>query len=146
MTEVAFHFGAADKLGYTCRLLRKAVGTGASVAVVCDAATQQELDEALWALSPTDFVAHCSAQAAAQVQQASPIVLLTSVAEDAASRQVLVNLCDDLPQGFERYARLIEVVSDDPVDRQQARQRWREYTSRGYAIVRHDLTQKGAGQ
>ena len=26
MTEVAFHFNAPDKLGYACRLLRKAVG------------------------------------------------------------------------------------------------------------------------
>ena len=31
MTEVAFHFNAPDKLGYACRLLRKAVGTGARV-------------------------------------------------------------------------------------------------------------------
>ena len=29
MTEVAFHFNAPDKLGYACRLLRKAVATGA---------------------------------------------------------------------------------------------------------------------
>ena len=145
MTEVAFHFGAPDKLGYTCRLLRKAAASGASVAVVCDASMQQELNEALWALAPTDFVAHCSAQAPAQMLQASPIVLLTSVADDAAQRQVLVNLCADVPHGFERYARLIEVVSDDPDDRQQARQRWREYTTRGYPIVRHDLTQRGAG-
>ena len=33
MTEVTFHFNAPDKLGYACRLLRKAVGKGANVIV-----------------------------------------------------------------------------------------------------------------
>ena len=28
MTEVDFHFNAPDKLGYACRLLRKAVANG----------------------------------------------------------------------------------------------------------------------
>ena len=36
MTEVTFHFNAPDKTGYACRLLRKAVGTGAKVVVTGD--------------------------------------------------------------------------------------------------------------
>ena len=31
MTEIAFHFNAPDKLAYACRLLRKAVASGARV-------------------------------------------------------------------------------------------------------------------
>ncbi|MDR0479806.1 MAG: DNA polymerase III subunit chi, partial [Burkholderiaceae bacterium] len=42
--------------------------------------------------------------------------------------------------GFECYARLIELVGqDDEADRAQARERWKHYAERGYAITRHDL-------
>ena len=34
MTEVAFHFNVPDKLGYACRLLRKAYAAGGPVGVV----------------------------------------------------------------------------------------------------------------
>jgi DNA polymerase-3 subunit chi len=34
------------------------------------------------------------------------------------------------------------VVSLDETDRQQARGRWKQYTSLGYAITRHDLVLK----
>ena len=37
MTEVAFHFNAPDKVAYACRLLRKAVGSGARVVVTAEA-------------------------------------------------------------------------------------------------------------
>ena len=60
MTEVAFHFNAPDKLGYACRLLRKAVGTGARVMVTGDSSTLRELDVALWTFAPLEFLAHCA--------------------------------------------------------------------------------------
>ena len=55
---------------------------------------------------------------------------------------MLVNLTDTVPVGFERFERLIEVVSTDPADRDLARQRWRQYTELGYSIARHDLNLK----
>ena len=60
MTEVAFHFNAPDKLAYACRLLRKASGAGARVAVTAEAELLQRLDTALWTFSALDFVAHAS--------------------------------------------------------------------------------------
>jgi len=47
-----------------------------------------------------------------------------------------------VPEGFERFERLIEVVSQDDGDRQRARARWKHYADRGYAIQRHDLAQR----
>lgn len=141
MTEIAFHFNASDKLAYTCRLLRKAVASGARVVVTAEPPTLQQLDVALWTFSALDFLPHCAAQATPGVLARSPIVL-TAVLADAPHQQVLVNLSDNLPDGFERFERLIEVVSGDAADRQAARQRWKHYADRGYAIVRHDLMQK----
>ena len=54
-----------------------------------------------------------------------------------------MNLGGQMPTGFARFERVVEVVSaDDEQDRQLARQRWREYTAQGYAIVRRDLVMK----
>jgi DNA polymerase-3 subunit chi len=41
--------------------------------------------------------------------------------------------------GFERYERVIEVVSLEDQDRQNARTRWKQYAEQGYSITRHDL-------
>ncbi|MBP7958348.1 MAG: DNA polymerase III subunit chi, partial [Ottowia sp.] len=56
MTDVAFHFNVPDKLGYACRLLRKAHAAGGSVGVVAAPVVLQELDARLWSFSALDFV------------------------------------------------------------------------------------------
>jgi DNA polymerase-3 subunit chi len=139
MTEVAFHFNAPDKLGYACRLLRKATASGARVVVTGEPELLRQLDVALWTFSPLEFIPHGYIPACgADVAGASPVVLADS-AQGTPHQQVLVNLGTRLPDGFERFERLIEVVTQDDGDRQQARQRWKHYADRGYAIVRHDL-------
>jgi len=55
-----------------------------------------------------------------------------------------INLLPEVPSEFAQFERLIEVVSDDPLDRAQARERWRHYTSMGHSLIRHDLNQKNA--
>ena len=139
MTEVAFHFNAPDKVAYACRLLRKAVGTGARVVVTAEDEVLARLDVGLWTFAPLEFIAHCRLPGSPPaVAQASPVVLAQN-ATDGPHHQVLVNLGPAVPGGFERFERLIEVVTTDESDRQQARARWKHYADRGYGIVRHDL-------
>ncbi len=144
MTEVAFHFGAPDKLGYTCRLLRKAVASGARVVVVAQEPMLSQLDAALWAMSPTDFLPHSLSTAPQEVQARGPIILASVAAQLETHRQVLVNLTPEVPQGFDAYARVIEVVSTQEDDRNEARSRWKHYTEAGYQIKRHDLNALGS--
>jgi DNA polymerase-3 subunit chi len=144
VTEVAFHFNVPDKLGYACRLLRKAVGAGSRLVVTGQPAQLQALDTELWTFSPVEFIAHGYTQAAdPQVIAASPVVLADS-ARGTPHQDVLVNLGGGVPEGFERYQRLIEVVTQDDEDRLQARARWKHYADRGYAITRHDLAAREA--
>lgn len=144
MTGVEFHFNAPDKVGYACRLLRKAVGKGARVVVTGEPGLLRELDDALWKFSATEFVPHCYGDAAgAAVLDASPVVLMDT-ARGAPHQQVLVNLGAGVPEGFERYERLIEIVTADEDDRQNGRRRWKHYADRGYAIIRHDQAAKEA--
>ena len=141
MTELAFHFNAPDRVAYACRLLRKAVGSGAKVVVFGPEETLAQLDTALWTFSTTDFVPHCTLAAEAHVLQATPVVLCTSTAQ-VPHQQILLNLGPTVPPGFERFERVIEVVTLDDDDKILARGRWKHYTEAGYAITRHDLNLK----
>ena len=84
MTEIAFHFNAPDKLAYACRLLRKAVASGAKVVVTGAPASLQSLDTLLWTFSPHEFVAHCRAGSPAEQLMASPVVLAAKMLGTAA--------------------------------------------------------------
>lgn len=142
MTEVAFHFNVPDKLAYACRLLRKAYAAGGPVGVVGDADTLSALDTQLWSFSALDFIPHCLASAPPSQLAATPIVLAECCAQLPEAAGVLVHLGDAVPEGFERFERLIELVSTVDEDRAHARQRWRHYADRGYTIQRHDLAAK----
>ncbi len=125
-------------MAYACRLLRKAVGTGAKVVVTGNPDTLKQLDAALWSVSPTDFVPHCLLRGDPRVIAASPVVLTTLI-ESAPHQEVLLNLGEGIPQGFDSFKRVIEVVSLDETERHSARARWIEYTGLGYTLKRHDL-------
>lgn len=139
MTAIAFHFGAPDKLAYVCRLLRKAVASGAKLMVLTPGPLLARLDADLWALSATEFVPHCLENAEKLVKNRSPVVLVSDLPQALAQSQVLLNLSATVPPQFEVFERVIEVVGNDEEDRNQARIRWRTYAERGYPIQRHDL-------
>jgi DNA polymerase-3 subunit chi len=144
MTEVAFHFNVPDKLGYACRLLRKATGAGSRVVVTGEPELLRNLDIELWTFSALEFIPHChAASAEPQVLAASPVVL-AETARGTPHQDVLVNLGGRVPEGFERFERLIELVARDEADRLQARGRWKHYADRGYAIKTHDLAKMEA--
>jgi len=136
MTEITFHVNTPDKVGYACRLLRKAWGAGSRVAVTGDPAVLRDLDVTLWTFSALDFIPHCY-DAPEPLRARTPIVLVDTP-RTAPHLDVLLNLGPEVPDGFERFERLIEVVSSEQDDLQQGRRRWKHYAGRGYAMTRHD--------
>ena len=145
MTEVQFHFNVPDRLGYACRLLRKATRQGVGVTVTAPPATLTRLDRSLWAFDPIEFVPHVLLRGDGELPvrlRRTPIVL-TPQAERGAMHRVLLHLGDEPAEGFESFERLIEIVSADPAERDAARQRWRHYAARGYEIKRHDRQAEG---
>jgi DNA polymerase III subunit chi len=138
MTEVAFHFNAPDKLGYACRLLRKAYLRGARVVAWVDEADRVALDGALWTHVVGEFVPHSVPGDPPHVQTRSPIHIASDVSAHNGAT-VLVNLRGELPPGYERFQRVIEVVTADAADRASARERWKHYKAQGIEPQRHDL-------
>jgi DNA polymerase-3 subunit chi len=141
VTEVEFHTQTPDRLQYACRLLRKAATSAARVLVTADAETLKQLDQQLWSFSSTDFVPHCLHDAPAQMLDHSPIVLTPNLPAQAA-QTILLNLGSTVPAGFEQFARIIEIVSEDALDKRQARSRWKQYAALGYKLTSHNLQAK----
>jgi DNA polymerase-3 subunit chi len=144
LTEVAFHFGALDRLTYTCRLLRKATATGVRLLLRADAGELAVLDTALWNVGASDFISHCDDAAPLAMRRRSAVLLVHTAAVLDPDFPILVNLAADVPDSFEQFQRVIEIVSDEAHDRNQARVRWKYYTGRGYTITRHDLKSREA--
>ena len=141
MTDVAFHFNAPDKLAYACRLLRKAVLNQARVVVVSSSDMLDQLDASLWSFSALDFVPHCRLGSPNSVLARSAVILSEST-EHVPHRQVLLNLSEEVPSGFNNFERVIEVVSLEEHDRLLARARWKHYAQQGLQMTRHDLALK----
>jgi DNA polymerase-3 subunit chi len=143
--DLSFHFHAPNKLTYACKLLRKAARSGVRTVVVAPEDFLTRLDRELWTFSPVDFVSHVRADLADKENPQSLLalnrsaVLLCSQVDQSNCTELLVNLGADVPDGFDRFARLIDVVGQGDAEVQTGRQRWKHYKALGHEIVRHDL-------
>jgi DNA polymerase III subunit chi len=139
MTQIDFYTHVEDKLRTACQLSAKAVSLGLRVTVFCpDPDLALRFDRMLWTTPAIGFIPHCAPE--------DPLAPLTPVIVDCIGEkllhdEVLLNLRLEWPPFFGRFQRLIEVVSVDDEDRAGARERFRFYRDRGYAIRAHDLRQ-----
>lgn len=141
MTEISFHFNVADRSDYTCRLVRKASRSGATVVLAGPAPALAHFDRALWTFDELEFLPHVWLRPGeAPAERLHPArVWLVQDAGQTPHHEVLVNLGTDAPAGFESFGKLIEIVSPDEQDRLAARVRWKHYAARGYAMQRHEV-------
>ena len=138
MTAIEFHVNVPDKLHYSYRLLRKAYRSGANAVVTATPELLLQLVKVLWSYSSTEFLPHCRSDSAAATTAATPILLAEQL-DVYPPGSVLINLGLQVPGGFERFERFIEVASSSEDDRLAARERWKHYRDRGYALKRHEL-------
>lgn len=138
MTSIDFYHGAADKIQSACRLIGELYAQGRRVLVYApEDGLATQVDRLLWIQPVTGFMPHCRSGDALAGE--TPILIGDSL-DDTAHHDVLLNLDGELPPAFSRFERLIEVVGLDEADRGPARQRFKFYRDRGYAIAAHDLT------
>ena len=142
MTAVSFYTGVADRLPYVCRLLRKAQQSGAQIGVCGPAALLDRLDAALWTFEVGEFVPHLRLKGGATPAGAmgqTPI-LLTELPTDLPHRALLLNLGQTMPEGYEDFERVLEVVSRDADQAEAGRQRFKQYKLAGIEIAHHQVS------
>ena len=126
---------AAGRLRAACQLALKAWSAGLPVFVRgADAAQCDELDELLWHFKAERFVPHDLHRDAAR----SPVTLGVDEAP-GFDQGVLINLGSSLSPHIERFARIIEIVNQQPELLNACRENFRSYRQRGYDPQRVEL-------
>ena len=140
MTRIDFHFNVDHRVHYACRITRKARAAGKRLVVYARSSERlAQYDSMLWTFSALDFLPHVYVNSA--LAGTTPILL--ALDPDAAPpSDVLLTLDDETPSGFDtlfqRYDRVIEVVSRDEAERARARSRFKAYKERGFQPTTFD--------
>lgn len=129
MTRIDFHSKVEDKLLYTCRLIRKARAANSRVVVLGERSELDQLDQALWEFSATDFLPHVWLNN--ELANQTPILFMEDERVKPPHHDLLINLSTHIPSSFADYARLIEVVADIEDELELARTRFRHYKQQG---------------
>ncbi|MBL8518132.1 MAG: DNA polymerase III subunit chi [Betaproteobacteria bacterium] len=139
MTEVKVFYNVPDKLGFACRLAKRAVDEGKRLIVFApDRELADTFDRLLWTFQQLSFVPHVRA---GHVLVAETPIVIASSDTGLHHHEALLNLADDPPPFFSRFEFLREVVSQDEADRAKARERLRFYKSRGFEVSNQDMGQ-----
>ena len=134
MTRIDFHTNIPDKLGYACRLARKAYAARGKVVLLAETSAQAEqLNEALWTLSGTDFVPHV--MAGDPLAPETPVIVTVDENTVLPHRDMLVNLTRRTPDGVDRFARVFEIISTDEEDAAAGRARYAAYRKQEYPLT-----------
>ncbi|WP_049629591.1 DNA polymerase III subunit chi [Cellvibrio sp. pealriver] len=120
---------------FACRLTDKAHRMGMRVLVAMDTeAEARQFDELLWTFKPESFIPHQLINSG----KPSPVEI-TYNAEAGDHQGLLLNLSKTIPTYFSRFARLAEVVIQEPAMLAASRERFSFYKSRGYPIETRKL-------
>ena len=141
MTRVDFYIlNSAQKSSralLACRLAEKAYSMQNQIYIYTpDEAQTKELDDLLWTYRAGSFVPH--QQLASQETRNCPVLIGHTEAPEGLN-QVLINLDTAVPLFFSRFERVVEIVNQDEIQRQQARERFKFYRDRGYDLHSHNL-------
>jgi DNA polymerase-3 subunit chi len=139
--SIDFHFNVDHPVMHACRVARKALGNRRTVLVFSrDAQRLARIDSALWTFSALDFLPHVYADS--PLAACTPI-WLSMTASEPYTRDVLLLLDDeaapDFERWFERFERVIEIVSNEAEDRVRARTRFKTYRERGFTPQTHEI-------
>jgi len=135
--DVKFYHNATDRLRTACAITAKAVRQGRKVVVYApDGGQSRQYDSLLWSYQPLAFVPHVTA--GSPLTGRTPVVIVQAL-NDLPYDDMLLNLADDLPTGYDGFRLLVEIVGNDETGRAAARQRWRFYKQHQHSVQAYNL-------
>jgi len=147
LTRVDFYHNVRDIIRFACRITRKLyyekiINSEKPLIIRCQDRPHCKLvSESLNYFSSKDFLPY--AEFSDRNASVSPIIL--SVKSEipfwAEDLLVLVNLDSVIESTFSSYTRVIEIVDQTDLNRQQGREKYMFYKERGYAVFDHKVNQ-----
>ena len=139
MTLVGFYVvqtsDSGQRLRVAARLADKAFQRGHRIFIhATDEAQATELNELLWSFRPASFLPH-----GLHGQEHSESIAIGWGQEPDNHNDLLINLQLEIPSFFSRFARVAEVVTQEPDSLAALRKSWTFYKERGYQLEKYDL-------
>jgi DNA polymerase-3 subunit chi len=121
-----------------CKLAEKAWRLDNSVYIHAGSrADADNLDELLWTFRDGSFVPHAVVGRNDGTGDSPIMIGFDDAAVD--SRDLLINLCDDIPRFVEGFPRVAELVTSDVNCRALSRKRYATYRDQGHELNTHML-------
>ena len=139
MTQVDFYILAQSQQRalFACRLAEKIYHLGKRVYIhTGDENNCRMLDDLLWTFQSGSFVPHECYQ---DDRPASSPVLIGHQLQPNVDADVLINISDDLPMFYTRFARVAEIVDNQDDIKLKARDRFRLYREQGCTMLSHPI-------
>lgn len=128
---------AQEALLFACRLIEKAYNNNNTCYIhVEDEAQAQKLNTMLWTFRDISFIPH---DIAGSQHSDLPIQIGYGVNQSIQISDILLNLSNTVPNFYNNFNRVIEIVPDEPMWQNNARQNYRYYQQNGFTINNHDL-------
>ncbi len=133
---VLSHAGPQARQSFACRLAEKAYRLENTVHIETGSrADAERVNELLWTFRDGSFVPH---HLLGTTELDSPVTI-GCASESVAAKDLLINLCDDVPAIAPAFPRIAEMVSADDECRQRGRKRFAAYRDEGHDVETHTL-------
>ena len=121
-----------------CKLAEKAWRLENTVYIHAkDRSDAERMDELLWTFRDGSFVPHGLA-GRNDGTESSPIVIGCEL-QGVEARDLLINLCDEIPPFAGGFPRVAELVTSDENCRKASRKRYAAYRDQGHELNTHNL-------
>lgn len=131
------------KLKYACRIAQKAYSQELKVYLQTATHDQsEELDTLLWTFSQGDFVPHTISNDASENWVNYPVQLGSpenSSIDKISEADLLISLIDEIPDAHGKFRRIVDLITDDPTDKANGRNRFRYYREQGIEPNTHTV-------
>ena len=143
MTQIDFYVVDEDTpdawLRYACRLIEKAYTMGLHIHIhTADEMMTRQMDDLLWTFRDRSFIPH---QHTCESNELCAVTLNHDDLNDMidSKREVLVNLCGEVPANYQQFNRIVEIVGNDDAMKKTARARFKAYKDHGETPTHHQV-------
>ncbi len=135
--------GKFDFLG---KLLTRITGANHQVFIYCnDEFSAQRLSDALWNYKDISFLANIIIGGDEKQSTQTPTITLGwNKQHKSDHRDVMINYCDEIPEGAANFERVVELVTQQPLVLQRSRERYKSYKDQGFNIKNNDMRKRAS--
>jgi DNA polymerase-3 subunit chi len=132
--------GEANREMMACRLCEKAWQQGLAVFVLAQSASHaQQIDDLLWTFNDGGFLPHQLADQKPVSINEQPITMIGWQKLPSEGYPILINLSETVPDGYQHFERVAEIVNQNESIKQSGRQRFAQYREDNCDLFHHEL-------